>query len=60
MITSCNFLRRPLDSTGKRCNIKNSLHEDSASTKHEVIAHPFTKRKEKEWIGQSYTVYHIH
>lgn len=28
--TSCSFLRRPLDSTGKRCNIKKSLPEDDS------------------------------
>lgn len=28
--TSCSFLRRPLDSTGKRCNIKKSLPEDNS------------------------------
>lgn len=28
--TSCSFLRRPLDSTGKRCNIKKSLPEDES------------------------------
>jgi hypothetical protein len=27
---SCSFLRRPLDSTGKRCNIKKSLPEDDS------------------------------
>ena len=47
IITSCNFLRLPLDSTGNRCNIKKSLPQDDYSESADSYIRSLSSRRSK-------------